>query len=78
MGNQFDGAMVARDGVTVMDESGAEEFGEEWQVLDSEPMLFATPHSSQFPAQCNPPPISSSAHRNLRETQDPKEVRAAE
>jgi len=39
MGSFPAGAMVARDGKTVFDDSN--EFGQEWQVLNSEPELFA-------------------------------------
>jgi len=39
MGSFPAGAMVARDGKTVFDDS--DEFGQEWQVLDSESQLFA-------------------------------------
>jgi len=39
MGSYPVGAMVARDGNTVFDDSN--EFGQEWQVLSSEPQLFA-------------------------------------
>jgi len=39
MGSFPAGAMVARDGKTMFDDS--DEFGQEWQVLNSEPQLFS-------------------------------------
>ena len=39
MGSYPAGAIIARDGNTVFDDSN--EFGQEWQVLSSEPQLFA-------------------------------------
>ena len=50
MGSVTDGAMLARDGTSIMDVStvdGINAFGQEWQVRPDEPMLFRTARSPQ-------------------------------
>jgi hypothetical protein len=52
------GKLLARDGVTVIDDHNA--FGQEWQVQDTEPMLFvAADRAPQYPAKCVLPSTSA-------------------
>lgn len=53
LGEWSTGKMISRDGVTEI--SDATEFALEWQVRNTEPMLFASPRFPQFPATCTPP-----------------------
>jgi hypothetical protein len=54
--------MVARDGKTIMNDANA--FGQEWQVLDSEPKLFQLARFPQHPTGCTmPPPMQTSQLR---------------
>ncbi|CAB9507376.1 expressed unknown protein [Seminavis robusta] len=52
-----DGLMLARDGGAVMENPN--EFGQEWQVRDSDPQLFLTAREPQYPQQCKLPSASS-------------------
>jgi hypothetical protein len=63
MGDFRLGHMIARDGKTVIDDANA--FGQEWQVLDTEPSLFQTVRLPQHPQQvCTlPPPMQASQLR---------------
>jgi hypothetical protein len=63
MGDFRMGHMIARDGKTVIDDVNA--FGQEWQVLDTEPSLFHTVRLPQHPQQvCTlPPPLQASRLR---------------
>ena len=66
MGHFHTGTMLARDGVTVMEDSNA--FGQEWQVLDTEPMLFQTVRAPQYPDNCVlPGDATSQLRRRLEE-----------
>jgi hypothetical protein len=59
------GNMLARDGKTVMDNVNA--YGQEWQVLDSEPL--SDPSSPSAPNGCNlPTPRQSLRRRRLAAT----------
>jgi hypothetical protein len=53
MGDFGKGRMLARDGKTVLD--NVNEFGQEWQVLDTEPSLFQTPFLPQDNQECTLP-----------------------
>ena len=53
MGDYKTGKTLARDGTTVMDDFT--EFGDEWQVLPSEPKLFHEVSKPQFPELCIKP-----------------------
>ena len=53
MGQFRDGAKLARDGVTTIDDNIA--FGMEWQVRDTDPQLFTTAKGPQFPVKCRMP-----------------------
>lgn len=53
LGDFKTGNMLARDGFTVFDDFS--EFGNEWQVLPAEPMLFHDVSQPQFPKKCTEP-----------------------
>jgi hypothetical protein len=79
MGDFQMGHMIARDGKAVMDDANA--FGQEWQVLDTEPSLFQTVRLPQHPHQvCTlPPPMKTSQlRRRLSESSSSVDQLAAE
>jgi hypothetical protein len=53
LGDYNSGKKLARDGMTELDDPT--EFALEWQVRDTEPMLFLESRFPQFPTQCIPP-----------------------
>ena len=55
LGDWATGKRLARDGVTEMNETDATAFALEWQVRDSEPLLFVDPRFPQYPTTCTPP-----------------------
>merc|ERR1712032_712328 len=65
MGSFPSGAMVARDGKTVIDDSN--DFGEEWQVLNSEPQLFSQ-HETVGPNRTCKSPSNVELRRRLQES----------
>ena len=54
------GAMHGRNGTVISDPN---EFGNEWQVLDTEPMLFQTVRAPQYPAKCIMPSATKTSRR---------------
>ncbi|KAL7559871.1 hypothetical protein ACA910_005370 [Epithemia clementina (nom. ined.)] len=74
LGRYSDGALVARDGVTVIEDPN--EFGAEWQVRDTEPKLFVVDRHPQFPDRCFLPDPSIATKRRLRT--DPNLIQQAE
>jgi hypothetical protein len=68
MGDFETGHMIARDGKTVMTDANA--FGQEWQVLDTEPSFFQAVRFPQHPIVCTmPPPMQvSQLRRRLLES----------
>jgi hypothetical protein len=76
MGDFGRGRMVARDGKTVIEDANA--FGQEWQVLHTEPRLFQTVRFPQHPSICTmPPPMQASQlRRRLSEASSVDEVAA--
>jgi hypothetical protein len=68
MGDFRMGHMIARDGNTVIEDANA--FGQEWQVLDTEPSLFQTVRLPQHPNVCTMPTPVQADHlrRRLAET----------
>jgi hypothetical protein len=56
--------LVARDGMTVLDDASS--MGSEWQVRDTEAMLFHKIRAPQYPQQCNVPASTASTLRRLR------------
>lgn len=60
----MDGTWLARDGEAVINDPAA--MGQEWQVLDSEPMLFQSIRDPRYPKKCNfPIAASAEARRKL-------------
>lgn len=57
LGDWETGSKLGRDGETVfeVDRANAEHFALEWQVRDTEPMLFKESRFPQFPTKCTPP-----------------------
>jgi hypothetical protein len=76
MGDFTMGRMVARDKDTVLNDAIA--FGQEWQVLDTEPTLFQTARFPQHPAKCTMPTqkVANSLRRRLLETSSLDELAA--
>jgi hypothetical protein len=74
MGSFHSGAKLARDGSTVLEDVNA--FGEEWQVRDTEPLLFQTIDLPQYPEKCLAPPKISN-RRRLGESMSEEEARKA-
>jgi hypothetical protein len=70
MGDFAMGRMLARDGETVFDDANV--FGQEWQVLDTEPDLFQTLRLPQYPLECiMPTPVQASQlRRRLSESNE--------
>jgi hypothetical protein len=68
MGSFGEGAMLGRDGETVIGtKSSPNMFGQEWQVRDTDPMLFQTIRHPQYPVECTmPDPTTLAKSRFLR------------
>lgn len=75
LGAYPEGKKVARDGMTIVEDSN--EFGQEWQVLPSEEMLFHDMGSIQAPQKCVMPNGRSQARRRLGESMLTEEDAAA-
>ena len=58
------GAMMARDGVTIIEDGDA--FGNEWQVHPADPQLFHIIDGPQYPAKCIMPEKLTANQRHLR------------
>jgi len=65
MGDFEKGKMLARDGKTIIEDPN--EFGQEWQVLETEARLFDTLRAPQHPQVCTPPGAKKEGRR-LSET----------
>jgi hypothetical protein len=65
MGSYGAGKMVARDGSTILEDPNA--FGQEWQVLPGEEMLFHSVEGPQAPEKCFMP-VASTIRRRLVES----------
>jgi hypothetical protein len=76
MGDFEQGRMIARDGTTVLDDANA--FGQEWQVLETEPTLFQTLRLPQHPMECTlpTPMLASQLRRRLAESSSVDELAA--
>lgn len=58
----LEGKLLGRDGVTEFTDMN--EFGQEWQVRDTEPMLFRSARAPQFPTEtCRLPKVSTADTR---------------
>ncbi len=68
MGDFDNGNMLARDGTTVLEDPIA--FGQEWQVLDTEPTLFQSLRFPQHPFECTfpSPDVTKKLRRRLSES----------
>lgn len=75
MGAYPSGAWVGRDGKTIFTDANA--FGQEWQVLDTQPMIFQGTVAPQHPMQCIPPPPKSVKRRRLGENEITQEMAEA-
>ena len=77
MGSTETGDKVGRDGETVFSDNNM--FGQEWQVLETEPRLFDSQREPQLPhAKCIlPDPSFASSRRRLGETMTRKEAERA-
>eukprot|EP00980_Cylindrotheca_fusiformis_P024842 scaffold12584_cov58-Cylindrotheca_fusiformis.AAC.1 len=65
LGNFSTGQTLARDGITAMDDFTL--FGQEWQVLPSENMMFHEIAEPQFPKKCIEPDDPRGQRRRLDE-----------
>jgi len=72
------GELLARDGVTHM-ERDTNAFVQEWQIRDTDPMLFSTVREPQYPNLCVLPDASARESRRLSEgiSEDEAEVACA-
>jgi hypothetical protein len=65
LGSWNKGTKLARDGTTVLPD--ADQFGQEWQVRDTDPQLFhVAGDGPQYPAGCNMPEKMTATQRHLR------------
>mmetsp|Transcript_58514 Transcript_58514/g.143148 ORF Transcript_58514/g.143148 Transcript_58514/m.143148 type:complete len:460 (-) Transcript_58514:999-2378(-) len=64
LGSYNTGTKLARDGKTVIED--ADEFGQEWQVHDTDTQLFSVVEGPQYPDKCNMPEKLSAEQRHLR------------
>lgn len=64
MGSFLDGQMMSRDQSTVIQDPIA--FGKEWQVWETEPMLFHSIEGAQHPTECAMPDLDWKKRRHLR------------
>jgi len=62
MGSWGKPGKFARDNTTILDDDNA--FGQEWQVLKSEPMIFHEIRAPQHPQQCNRPKVRKRLSEN--------------
>lgn len=63
MGSYPDGRMVARDNSTMFSVDDVNAFGQEWQVLPSEPHLFHNVEGVQPPQKCAMPDATAKKRR---------------
>merc|ERR1712150_165709 len=66
MGSVKTGEKLGRDGVTVFEDMN--DFGQEWQVGASDPILFESTRAPQHPQKCNLPDLTKETKRRLGET----------
>jgi hypothetical protein len=76
MGDFGTGRMLSRDGKSVIDDANA--FGQEWQVLDSEPKLFRTVRFPQHPQVCTMPAPAQASQLRRRLSESSVDELAAE
>ena len=61
MGDYESGNVLARDGNSII--SDPNDFGKEWQVLSTEPMLFHNVEGVQHPEACAMPTLDQASRR---------------
>jgi hypothetical protein len=76
MGDFEMGKMIARDGTTVLNDPNA--FGQEWQVLETEPNFFQTNRLPQHPQVCTMPAPKKVSQLRRRLSESTVEELAAE
>jgi hypothetical protein len=64
MGAWGNGTHFGRDGTTIIED--ANEFGQEWQVRDTDPKLFDRERIPQYPTQCRMPDVEAAAAKRRR------------
>jgi hypothetical protein len=76
LGDFGEGRRFARDGKTILDDANV--FGQEWQVLDTDPTLFQTVRFPQHPQKCTmpTPKTTDMLRRRLLETSSVDELAA--
>lgn len=63
LGDFANGELLGRDGIVMEDPN---EFGQEWQVLDTERKLFQVARAPQHPQKCNMPHPVAAENRRRR------------
>ena len=63
LGDFSRGQKLARDGQTIIEDIN--EFGQEWQVLSTDPKLFEATREPRHPTQCRLPGPKAESHRRL-------------
>jgi hypothetical protein len=76
MGDFRYGVKLSRDGKSVIADANA--FGQEWQVLDTEPTLFQTVRLPQYPQKCTMPTHKATSKLRRRLSESSAELLAAE
>ena len=66
LGSWFNGTRYARDGVTILMDDN--EYGQEWQVRDTDTQVFSVPRAPQWPEKCEMPNVVERASRRLAES----------
>jgi hypothetical protein len=64
LGDFETGSRVARDGTTIMKDDN--EYGQEWQVRETDPVLFITASGPQYPQRCVVPTPDESKEKRRR------------
>lgn len=65
LGSYFNGTRLARDGATILEDDN--EYGQEWQVCDTDAKLFMTDRAPQWPTKCEMPNLAERSSRRLGE-----------
>jgi hypothetical protein len=76
MGDFTYGVKLSRDGKTVLDDANA--FGQDWQVLDTDPTLFRTARLPQHPQKCTMPSAQATSMLRRRLSESSLDQLAAE
>jgi hypothetical protein len=76
MGDFTYGVKLSRDGKSVM--NVVNDFGQEWQVLDTEPTLFQEARFPQYPQKCTMPSAKATSMLRRRLSESSDDILAAE